>query len=101
MAQKTFKIGEYAVGGIIQAIVKDDTLTIVNKEWDYSQGTRRGSDQSNAKELERRSFNSKVNDSYREALNYLCELTTSYYADEILDWAKKKGCDFNNSFFGW
>lgn len=101
MAKKTFKIGEYANGGIIQAIVKDDTLTIINKEWDYSQGTRRGSDQSNAKEIDRRTFNSKTNGAYRLALDYLCGITTSYYADKILDWAKEKGCKFENRFFGW
>jgi hypothetical protein len=99
MAQKTFKIGEYCVGGVIQAIVKGDQVTIISKEWDMSTGCNRGSSQKNAKELGSRTVNSKMNGSYRILNNYLHDLTTSYYADQILKWVKSNGIKFETSFF--
>jgi hypothetical protein len=37
-ASKTFKIGEYAKGGVITAEVQGKVVTIIGKEWDTSQG---------------------------------------------------------------
>ena len=90
MATKTFKIGEYAKGGVITAEVTKDKVTIIQKEWDYSKGSSKGSDQSNAKELDRLTVSTALRGSERTIDNYLCDLTTSYYAGQILDWVKTK-----------
>jgi hypothetical protein len=87
---KTFKIGEYCVGGIITVEITGKILTIINKDWDTSAGYNRGSNQSRAKELSRGSV--VIGDSWwrMQAFMYLTELTTAYYADKILDWVEKK-----------
>jgi len=89
MATKTWKIGEYAKGGIIQVVTKGQTITVIGKDWDYSKGTRRGSDQSGAKEWIRKEYDADT-DIYRDMMDFLCDLTTSYYADTIVDWIKTK-----------
>jgi hypothetical protein len=53
MATKTFKIGEYAKGGIITVEITGKVIVVIGKEWDFSTGSRRSSDQSNAKEFTR------------------------------------------------
>tara|TARA_R110000868_G_scaffold55232_3_gene171863 strand:+ start:2748 stop:3044 length:297 start_codon:yes stop_codon:yes gene_type:complete len=98
MATKTWKIGEYAKGGIITAVTKGDELTIIGKDWDFSAGCGKGSNQSNAKEWCRETF--KANQR-READNYLNDLTTSYYSDQIMGWAKKNGVEFKGGFDNW
>jgi len=90
MATKTFKLGEYAVGGIITAETKGDNVTIIVKEWDMSTGTRKSSNQSNAKEFTRRTFDVNDNHTARELFMFLGNMTTSYYADEIIKWIKSK-----------
>ena len=90
MATKTFKIGEYAKGGVITAEATKDKVTIIQKEWDYSKGSSKGSDQSNAKELTRVTVSTALRGSERTIDNYLCDLTSSYYAGQILDWVKTK-----------
>jgi len=90
---KTFKIGEYCVGGIITVEITGNVLTIINKDWDTSAGYNRGSNQSKAKELSRGSvvMNEGWDNNWRmKAFMYLTELTTAYYADKILDWVEKK-----------
>ena len=89
-ATKTWKIGEYCKGGIITAEVSGKVVTIIGKEWDMSAGTRRSSNQSNAKEWTRLSIDATFNDAYRKASDFLCDLTTSYYADEIIKWIETK-----------
>jgi len=90
IAKKTFKIGEYAKGGVISVIVNAKNITIIGKDWDFSTGSRKSSDQSNAKEFTRANFDANLNDSYRNALDFLCDLTTSYYADTIMKWIETK-----------
>jgi hypothetical protein len=89
MATKTFKIGEYAQGGVITAIATKDKVTIIGKEWDYSKGSKKSSDQSNAKEFTRLEVNPNEY-GFRRLTFFLCDLTTSYYCDMILDWVKTK-----------
>lgn len=86
---KTFKIGEYAKGGIITVEIKDKQIDVIGKEWDFSKGSRKSSDQSGAKEFDRKTFNAD-NDIRRELADYLCDLTTSYYADEVTKWIESK-----------
>jgi hypothetical protein len=90
MASKTFKIGEYCQGGIITVETKGNNVTIIGKEWDYSKGTRRGSDQSGAKEFCRLEVDAEIGDADRRISEYLNDLTTSYYTDEIMKWIESK-----------
>lgn len=90
MATKTFKIGEYAKGGIITAETTSTTATVIGKEWDYSKGTRRSSDQSGAKEFTRKTVRLDDREAYRTLFMFLGDLTTSYYADQVLTWIKSK-----------
>lgn len=83
---KTWKIGEYAKGGIITIEITGNKIDVICKDWDYSKGSNKGSDQSGAKELSREVVEADKPNAYRTLLDTLCELTTSYYADEIGTW---------------
>jgi hypothetical protein len=90
---KTFKIGEYCKGGIITVNIKGfagDIVQVIGKEWDMSKGTRRSSDQTNAKEFTRIEVVASNNSAYRTLDNFLNDLTTSYYADQIMKWIETK-----------
>lgn len=90
MATKTFKIGEYARGGVITVETKGKNVTVIGKDWDMSTGTRKSSDQSGAKEFTRKSVNIEDSGAARTLDFFLCDLTTSYYADQIMQWIKSK-----------
>ena len=90
MKTKTFKIGEYCLGGIITIEIKNDIISVIGKEWDYSQGTNRSSDQSNAKEFTRGTMSVTDYDVHSKLFAFLNHLTTSYYADEITKWIQSK-----------
>jgi len=90
MATKTFKIGEYCKGGIITVETKGNTIAVIGKEWDYSQGSRRGSNQKNAKEWTRLEVDAEDSNSFRELSNFLLDLTTSYYTDEVMKFIESK-----------
>ena len=90
-AQKTWKIGEYAKGGVITVEIENgEKVNIIGKEWDFSQGTRRSASQKNAKEFTRTSVNVTVSNADRQLSRFLLDLTTSYYTDEIMKWIKSK-----------
>jgi len=97
-ATKTFKIGEYAKGGVITANVNGNKLTIIAKDWDFTAGSNKGSNQSNAKEFDRETVDCKVQGTERSIDDFLNDLTTSYYAGTILDWAKTKGIKFESGY---
>ena len=86
MKTKTFKIGEYCKGGVITAQVTSGNVIIIAKDWDTSAGWNKGSNQSNAKEFNRITVQ-KNNLSPVE--DFLMDLTTSYYTEQVLDWVKK------------
>jgi len=92
MATKTFKIGECAKGGVITVNISPvlSTITVIGKEWDYSTGSHKNSDQSNAKEFINKNFIPTNDNCYRELSDFLCDLTTSYYADMIIKWIETK-----------
>ena len=99
MASKTFKIGEYAKGGIITAVATKTKITIIGKDWDFSKGFNKGSDQSNAKEWTRIEVSILNNrDADRQLTMFLQDLTTSYYTDQIIDWCVTKS-DLNKRMF--
>jgi hypothetical protein len=89
-ATKTFKIGEYAKGGVITAEVNGKVITVIGKEWDTSTGYKKSSNQSNAKEFTRGTVLANEQDAEWKLSNFLCDLTTSYYADEVVKWIKSK-----------
>ena len=101
MATKTFKIGERCRGGIIQAIATKDTVTIIGKDWDHSAGYRKSSNQSNAKEWTRLEVKSDDSNARRELDNFLNDLTSSYWADQVLEWVESKTELEKASFFNW
>ena len=88
--RKTFKIGEYCKGGIITVEINNMDINVIGKEWDFSAGTRKGSNQSNAKEFTRIVVPIKDSNAYRKIDNFLIDLTTSYYTDCILKWIESK-----------
>jgi len=88
MAKKTWKIGEYCKGGIITVEIKNDTVHVIAKDWDTSAGWSKGSNQSNAKEFDRHSVHvDNVKNDYNLVV-FLNDLTTHYYAEQVLDWIK-------------
>ena len=98
MASKTFKLGQYAKGGVITANVTKTKVTIIGKEWDTSAGYSKSSSQTNAKEFTRLEVSTDDRDAERKLDFFLCDLTTSYYADKIMEYIRK-----NTTFIerGW
>jgi hypothetical protein len=94
--KKTWKIGEYAKGGVISVEIDStfrngNVITIIGKEWDSSQGYKKNSNQSNAKEFIRTTIHSSYDsDAERKMFRFLNELTTSYYVGNIIEWIKIK-----------
>ena len=77
MAKKTFKIGEYAVGGIIQVCTTSDTINIDALDWTTKE------------KIIGREFRINMFDVEYEIFKYLNELTSSYYADKVTDFIKE------------
>ena len=91
MATKTWKIGERCIGGIITVTIKKEVVAVISKEWDMSAGTKKSSNQSNAKERDRLELDLQTTSAaYIELLHYIGQLTTSYYTDEIITWIRSK-----------
>lgn len=98
MSTKTWKLGENCKGGIITAIATKTQITIIGKEWDYSKGSNKGSDQSNAKEWTRIEVSTNDIDADRKLTMFILDLTTTYYTDQIMDWCVSKS-DFTKRMF--
>ena len=90
MATKTWKIGEYCKGGIITVEITGKLIAVIGKEWDYSKGSSRGSNQSGAKEWARGTTLANDSNAERHIDNFLNDLTTSYYSDQVMQWIKTK-----------
>lgn len=94
---KTWKIGEYCKGGIITVEIKGTQIDIIGKEWDYSKGSSKGSNQSNAKEWTRETIDAEYSGAERKGDMFLCDLTSSYYAGQVMEWIKEQvKFDINN-----
>jgi hypothetical protein len=90
MATKTWKLGEYSKGGVITVETTAKKVAVIAKEWDTSKGYNKSSDQSKAKEWKRLEV---MVDEPEARLNidwFLFDLTTSYYADEVMKWIESK-----------
>jgi len=84
---KQFKIGECAVGGIIKINTESKnnlhTITIAALDWYSKQELFSATFQSNHLQ--------SIDDIIENEIdNYLNELTTSYYADKIINYIKNK-----------
>jgi hypothetical protein len=76
-AIKQFKIGEYAIGGIIQVLIINDRITIKALDWDTKE------------ELTTQTFvNGEDTRSHIDI--YLNDLTSCYYADKVINWIESK-----------
>lgn len=89
-ATKTWKIGERAKGGVITVEINGKIVSIIGKEWDTSKGYSKASNQSNAKEFTRGTLDSTERDSHWKIDSFLCDLTSSYFADTITKWIETK-----------
>lgn len=98
-ATKTWKLGEVAQGGVITVEIKDKQIDVIGKEWDFSKGSRRSSNQSQAKEFTRKTLNADSSNVERELADFLCDLTTSYWADEITKWIETKVTLYKSMFW--
>lgn len=97
MATKTWKLGELARGGVITVTTTKNSVLVQAKEWDTSKGFSKGSDQSQAKEWNRLEVSLSDTDAESKADWFLFDLTTSYWAGEIMDWIKTK-VEFKSEF---
>ena len=97
MATKTWKLGEVCRGGVITIEITKTQVKVIAKEWDYSKGCNKGSDQSQAKEWNRLEVSLSNRDAESKADWFLFDLTTSYWAGEIMDWIKTK-VEFKSEF---
>jgi hypothetical protein len=97
---KTFKIGELCRGGIITVEITGKVIVVIGKEWDVSAGWSRSSNQSNAKEFTRKEVKATDFNVERKLDDFLCDLTTSYHARQILDWIQTK-VKFQAEFGGY
>ena len=77
-ATKNFKIGEYAVGGIIRVEVKGKVIIIKALDYNTKELVRAGSITTDTQGVE------------SQIQNFLEELTSYYYAEKIMAWIKSK-----------
>ena len=91
MATKTFKIGESCEGGIITVQTGVNKVTVIQKQWDYSQGTRKSSNQKNAEEIDRIEVSTTEGaEGLRRIERSLQEITTDYYTYKVLGYIQAK-----------
>lgn len=89
-ATKTWKLGEVCQGGVITVIIDKKEIFIIGKEWDFSVGSSKSSNQSNAKEFISKAFQISDREAHSKCLWFLGDLTTSFWADEIMKWIETK-----------
>lgn len=77
-ATKSFKIGEYAVGGIIRVEIKGKVILIKALDYNTKEVVKQGS-----LTTEQQGVESQISE-------FLEDLTSYYYAEKIMDWIKNK-----------
>lgn len=90
MATKTWKIGEYMKGGVLTVEITGKVVQIIGKDWDTSAGWTKKSNQSNAKEFTKGTILATEENAERKMIDFLEDLTTNYYAGEVVEWIKTK-----------
>ena len=78
MATKTFKIGEYAMGGIIKVQITGKIIQIFVQDYYTKETIKTGTTSTEDDGVER-----KLSD-------FLNDVTTSYYAGKVMEWIKEK-----------
>lgn len=96
---KTWKLGEICQGGVVTVEVTGQKIAIIGKEWDYSTGSRKSSDQSKAQEFTRLEVEANEYGAERKVIMYLQELMHSWAADEIGNWIKGQVVYTQNNFW--
>ncbi len=89
--KKTFKIGEYVIGGIIEVVSTKDTITINFRDMFGKTNNI----------LDTKSFNINDRNIEREILFYISDNGTSYYANKVLEYIKSKIDIPKLNQFGW
>ena len=89
-ATKTWKLGEVCQGGVITVEINGNVINVIGKEWDFTAGSRKSSNQSNAKEFTRNTIFLRDSQAYIKCLEFLEDLTTIHYASEIMNWIDTK-----------
>jgi len=89
MIKKTFKIGEYMKGGVCTVEILGKDITVIAKDWDFTAGSLKTSDQSNAKEFDRIEVKADDYTAYRQIFEFLSDLTSAYYCEQILNYIKE------------
>jgi hypothetical protein len=98
MATRTFKIGEWCKGGIITVEITSKKIAVIAKDWDFSKGSRKSSDQSNAKEFDREEVEIDQRDGYNRVERFLLDLTTSYYTEKVIEYIQTKVPQFKRQY---
>jgi len=96
---KTWKLGEICKGGVVTVEVTGQKIAIIGKDWDFSKGSNRGSDQSGAKEWTRLEIEANEFNAQRSVLEFLQDLMHSWAADEIEKWIGKQVTYTSNTFW--
>ena len=74
MKSKTWKLGEVCQGGVITVDITNTEVSVIAKEWDYSTGSNKSSDQSKAKEFNRKTVKNNEYGSYYVLNMFLNEI---------------------------
>ena len=77
-ATKSFKIGEYAVGGIIRVEIKGKVILIKALDYNTKEVVKQGTTTTEQQGVE------------SQITEFLEDLTSYYYAEKIMDWIKNK-----------
>ena len=78
MASKTFKIGEYAVGGIISVEITGKVIQVKALDWNTKEVVQKGTIVSTDLNAE------------SQLDTFLNDLTSYYYAEKVMNWIKEK-----------
>jgi hypothetical protein len=78
MRHKQFRIGECAVGGIIDVAINETEITIKCLDWDTKDLVIRS-----------KSFDANGMDADYSIIEYLNDCTSFFYAEEVFNWIKE------------
>lgn len=88
-ATKTFKIGEYVIGGIIKVNLAKDILIVQFVDY-YSKDV-----------IYEEKVNVNADNAHRTIRNFLEVNGTPYYADKVMKWIETKTTLNNGNHFKW
>jgi len=89
MVTKTFNIGERCKGGVITVEIHGKDIAVIAKDWDFSAGTLKSSNQKNAKEFDRVEVKADDYTAYRQMDEFLNDLTDSFHGEQVLNYIKE------------